>query len=492
MLGLYSDDWWSLVEPIHGTAPFSLDRLIQFVGVNTGYASRPVLGLFAFLMSSLLGSSAIGFQWASGVLVLLAALSLRSWLRRLLPESPAYYGLAADWATIFWMVMPWMVAVTAWPVMSHTILAQIFFTEAARMLPLRGPLTTKVALRFTFLLIASALSYEAFYFQIFPVIALCALSPLSGNRDKRTIIGLASLSCLAQAFQVVLNRYIARLNPASSKTFNPHWKSTFLSNLHALLGLKDGLREYGSLWFSLCLLFAACATCLVVIGFIRRTHRTLVCHITLIELMAITGLGISALIYSVAGYGFTFAGMQARTLFSPSWSLTIGFFGLLVCFFVQGNVILRSGLVLSAVGIVLAMVAAQHAIVEEWAHVWLQERNVLAATPIAEIRQLPRDSAILYVGPSYYRDIVVFGASWDLTAAAFAMPGLSENRRPHQGLTTIYPATKLYKWDWDGSYLRQNCPGYWIQKYPAKHLYVWDYTKSHFYEVPPQFAWPPP
>lgn len=492
MLGFYSDDWSSLVEPIHGTTPFSLDRLGQFVGIHTGYGSRPVLGMFAFLLSSVFGSSAMAYQWAAIVLVLIAALSLRAWLNGLLAAFSEYHSLVADWAVIFWLVMPWMLAVTAWPVMSHTLLAQILFTEAARMLMFPGPLSAKFAVRFGLLLMASALTYEAFYFQIFLVIALWAISGVGGGHDKRKMFMFLSIACIAQATPILLNRYAAQIGANTSKTLSKQWQSILLLNIrHFPAVLEASLLDRRSLWAGSVVLLLACAVCLAVVGITSQRQRPLIKMILLIALLAVTSFCISTSIYSLAGYGFTYTGVESRTLFSASWSLSIAFFGLLACFFIRANVVLRGGLLLSAIGVVVLAAYAQHTTLQDWAHVWQQERTIVAAAPVAEISQLPPDSSILYIGPSYYKSIVIFGASWDLTHAVFARKPLSDKRKPHQGLITIYPATELYKWSWDGSYLIQNLPGYWTQTFPAAHLYVWEYAKSRIDGLKPGFKWPP-
>jgi hypothetical protein len=491
MLGFYSDDWSSLVEPSHGTTPFSLERLEQFIGIHTGYGSRPVLGLFAFLLSSAFGSSAMAFQWAAIALVLIAALSLRSWLTGLLEVFSEYHSLAADLAVAFWLAMPWMLAVTCWPVMSHTLLAQIFFTEAARMLVLRGPLTVKSAVRFALLLMASALSYEAFYFQIFLVIGCWSLLPASGSHDKRKTFMLVSIACVAQVIPILLNRYVAQ-NGSTSKSFNARWPLTLLSNIRHFPGiLKASLLDYGSPAIILASLLLVCSLCLGVIGMIRKAQRSFFKAVLVIVLLGVTSFCISTSIYSLAGYGFTYAGVESRTLFSASWSLSIVFFGSLACFFIRASTTLRSALALSAIAAVVITALAQHATLQDWAYIWRQEQTIVAAAPALEISRLPPESAILYVGPSYYRNIVIFGASWDLTYAVFARRPLSENRKPHKGIITIYPATELYQWRWDGSHLTQELPGYWTQKFPATHLYVWDYTKSRLGGTEPGFKWPP-
>jgi len=206
-LGLYSDDWSTLVEPVHSTTPFSLDRLHYFVGYNTSYGPRPLLGFTAFLGSSLFGSSAFGLQLLSALLVLTAALSLRSWLTRLMPSSPMYRNLVADLAVISWMAMPWMLGVTAWPTMAQTLMAQILFTEAARLLLAHEQCSSSLMIRFAALLVGSYLTYEAFYFEVFPLIlfyAMCQLGPTKNRRDTAALLAIASC---AQAIPIAFNRY---------------------------------------------------------------------------------------------------------------------------------------------------------------------------------------------------------------------------------------------------------------------------------------------
>src|SRR5580704_5522103 len=169
VLGLYMDDWWYLLEPLHASAPFSLDRLHYFVGFGTGYGPRPLHGLTAFLITSIAGASPQAIQFMSTLLVLAAALSLRSWLNRTMSIFPRYRNLAGDFAVLFWLAMPWMLGETAWPGQVHNLGAQILFTELARLLLVRERLTAGLAALVTLGIVGSSLFYEAFYFAIVPV-----------------------------------------------------------------------------------------------------------------------------------------------------------------------------------------------------------------------------------------------------------------------------------------------------------------------------------
>jgi hypothetical protein len=132
---------------------------------------------------------------------------------------------------------------------------------------------------------------------------------------------------------------------------------------------------------------------------------------------------------------------------------------------------------------------AQKAVVSDWAIVWRQEQQVLEHVPVAEIKSLPPDSRVLYIGPSHYHNMVVFGAGWDMTAAVFSVPGLSRGRKAFQGLTWIHSATMLYNWSWDGERLTQDCPGYFTSSFPAKHLFVWNYDQGRVFEVEKGFRY---
>ena len=121
VLGLYADDWWSLLEPLHATPPVSFDRLHYFVGFGTAYGPRPLQGLMAFLVTLVAGTSPVAIQFMSTLLVLASALSLRAWLNGMMSVFPSYRRFAGDFAVIFWLAMPWMLGETAWPTQIHNV-----------------------------------------------------------------------------------------------------------------------------------------------------------------------------------------------------------------------------------------------------------------------------------------------------------------------------------------------------------------------------------
>ena len=491
-LGLYSDDWTCLVEPVHSTTPFSLDRLRYFVGFNTAYGPRPLLGFTAFLASSLCGSSVFGLQLFSALLVLTAALSLRSWLTRLMPNISMYRNLVADLAVISWMSMPWMLGVTAWPTLAQTLVAQILFTEAARLLLAHEQCTSSLMIRFAALLVGSYLTYEAFYFEVFPLIlfyALCQLGPTKNRRDTAALLAIASC---AQAIPIAFNRYAARLGVgvAPTKQFSSQWMILFVSNLRHLPETLETSVGNQALWSGLLTGLASFGVILLLHGLRKVSQRPLCLRILALLGLSFATLLIATFTYSIAGYGFAPFGIESRALFSASWSFTIGIFAFLFFIIVPGFWMLRAGLLFSVLCLIALLTFAQHRQADDWVTVWKQERAIIAAAPVEDIRLCPPDSAILYVGTFQYKHIVVFGASWEITPAVFSRKPLSENRRPYQGLTWLYPVGDSYIWAWDGTTLSMQLPGYWVQKYPAKHLYVWKLGAKTLETAQPGYRWP--
>jgi len=500
VLGFYGDDWFCFVDASQGTMPFSPARFLNFVGFFTSYAPRPVLGLIAFLFSSIFGTSAWGFQLGAAVLVLAAALSLRRWLSLLLADVQESRSFCADGATIFWLAMPWMLGVTAWPVLSQTLVAQIFFTEACRILLTRKVATISSRVLFAVLLVASGLTYEAFYFQIFIILGFYAISFKSRFRWRYQLLPAFGLACSAQLIVILVNRYSARVNPAFSKHWNAEWFRTAESSLLGLPRiLKPTIAESFPFVCAACVVLTAACTALLAVGMRRESSRPLALRIVGIFLLGVGATCVSAVTFALAGYSFQSDGVSSRTLFSASWGFTIVYFGLISCFAIKATMVSKMMvskwcLALSGAAVVVGMGYAQRYRVDEWAHAWHEQQKILAHVPASQIKELPRNSAVFFVGPGYYRGVPIFGAVHDITSAVFSLPPLAGARRPHNWRTPIYPATELYAWKWNGENITISQPGSWSFTYatPTKHLYVWKYPEERLEEVSAGFVWPPP
>jgi hypothetical protein len=483
-LGFYVDDWWYLLEPLHATAPFSLDRLHYFVGFGTSYASRPLQGLTAYLVTSIAGASPVMTQFISTLLVLAAALSLRSWLNRLLGIFPSYRKVAGDLAVIFWLAMPWMLGETAWPTVIHNFGAQILFTELARLLLVRERLSLRLAALVTAGIVGSSLFYEAFYFAILPVVVfywIVGRGPAKSRRDLALLLGIC---CLAQAIPIAFNRYCAYVGGPVTKSFNHDWLRWTAGNLLAFPNaLLNSFPEYRLFGLLLVIVVIGCALSLWVAGKHLESERLFRRYLIGLMSVAVAIVLISDTIYSAAGYGLASLGVGSRTFYTASLAFTIAFFALICPVFLQGARIAKLSLLSAAGVLVLVLGLAQHNRVAEWAYAWREELRILQGAPLDEIKSLPAQAAILYAGPSEYHGMVIFGTEWDLTAAVASRSPLNEKRRPFQGLHAIYPAGDRFTWSWDGATLSKVRSGRLVQTFPVQQLYLWRDGAAHLQPV---------
>lgn len=484
-LGFYHDDWWALVEPTHGTTPFLLERLKLFMGPDTPYAARPVDGFLMFLVNSIAGTSAFAYQFIAAIFVLLAALSLRAWFVALLPEHDfPSRNLAADLASIFWLSIPWSVASTAWPVLAPAAMgSQIFFTEASRRILPSRHVNAKTLMLLGLGLVASYLIYEPFYFQFLVVAGFYLAFEKEMFKTRFSSSGLIGVALgsllLARAVSRVMGKSLV-------KDLVPNWFGLFVGSLRGLPHqLEDSVGapgELSKLWMGIVSVCLVTLLALFLRGLIHRRLLKPTKRILGIFLMGTIALPVAVLTYALAGYDASAVGVGARTLQGVSWALAIIFFALVSMLLLSHSKLVRLISLVTLLAIIVLSCIRQEHVVEDWAFVWRQEKEVLAHTPIEKMKTLPRGSRVLYIGPSYYRGMVVFGADWDITGAVFSLPPLSRGRRHHQGLTQIYSAA-IYNWRWDGQNLIQEKPGYWTVSYPATRLFVWNYDRGEVVEA---------
>jgi hypothetical protein len=451
-----------------------------------------VAGLAAFLLSSISGSSAFVSQACATVLVLMAALSLRAWLKGLLVEQDRRRVLVADLGTMFWLAIPWSVASTVFlSAVVQGLTAQLFFTEAARRpLPSRK-LSSRHMVVLGLLLAASYLAYESFYFVFFVVAVFCLQFHRQMFQNRRAIYSFLGAVFGAQLLAIGFNRYIFRLNPSQSKKFAANWFSLFEGNLWNLpRNLHSTVHRFTSLWVAMICVLVVAALATMLIKAATDKPRRLAARILGMFLVGASVLPICTLTYSLAGYSYSAQGIDGRTLLGVSFGVTLIFFSLISTLLLSRGALITIGLLAAALSIVYVDAVAQKAVVSDWAIVWRQEQQVLEHVPVAEIDSLPPDSRVLYIGPSHYHNVVVFGADWDITAAVFSVPGLSRGRKAFQGLTWIHSATMLHNWSWDGERLVADRPGNFTSFFPAKHLFVWNYDQGRVFEVEKGFRYP--
>jgi hypothetical protein len=491
-LGFFSDDWAFLVTNTQSSAPFSLARLSHFLGTDTVYAARPVAGLISFAISSIAGQNPFAYQVFCALLALVAALSLRSWLRTLLPEASQLHPFAADLAAVVWLSLPWSVVTTAWPICAIAVLpAQILFTEAARLMAGGQGRGWKRILLSAALLLASYLTYEAFYFQGVLLAAFYWLR--AGRRSGPWRHRLVLAACVAQAAAIALNRFVAQLNPVRSKAFASAWQSYSWMSLRLLP--DELLRSLGSLGAASTALFAiivAAAISSAVIWLLNSEWRRLAGAFGVIA-FSLGTIPVFCVIYALAGYRIAFTGMTSRTLTGVSWALAVLLYGLLSTILSARRRVVAVGGAAAALLFAVVCGMAQQLHVSQLVAVWREEKTILAHVPVERIRSLPNGPQIniLYIGPSYHGDIPIFGAVWELTAAVFSLPEMHGWQNPDQSAVQIHPATTLYNWSFDGDALIQECPGYWKSRFKGKILYIWDYNEGRIFQVEKGFRWNP-
>jgi hypothetical protein len=402
-----------------------------------------------------------------------------------------------------WLSFPWSIAPSVFlTIAPQAMPAQILFTEAARRFGPPQRFSVSNLAKLGFLLLASYLTYESFYF-VFILVAFFSLlfhrNKLETRRQTFTFLGVVFGSQLAA---IVINRWLAHLNPAGSKSFAANWRGLFVGSLKTLPTQLNSTIVEADIWwiYALCVV-AAASLLLLGIAFFKPPERRSASGAVSIFLMGASALVGMTLIYSLAGYFYSVRGVESRTLFGASWAITVMFFALVSTVLLANNpahtairaapfFLLKFSLIAAAFALIALNGVSQRAALADWAYVWEHEQAILKQVPVEKIKALPPDSRILYIGPSYYNSLVIFGAYWDLTAAAFSLPELSRGRTAFQGLTTIHAATTLYHWRWDGQELFQELPPYWTMTFPASHLFIWDYDQRSMSEAAPGYEYP--
>jgi hypothetical protein len=361
--------------------------------------------------------------------------------------------------------------------------AQFFLTEAARLSlgAVIGPRRTAVI---ALLLVASALSYETFYFCAFPVFLAQWWSGRARFPSRRAAIFFWLALAGAQGAAIGFNRAIAARNGGASKMFSVHWIDSWLHNLGSLPGTLAGTMEAHDLWWA--------AGAAVVLGgtlfHLRRNRTELLAGRALIPAASMGAAGlvcvmVVAAIYALVGYEFTAAGVMGRTLGGVTWAVSLAIFGVVGCIGAGAPTLARRVALAGCGWTVVVQTAALHQHQTEWAGSWAAQREVIARAPLAKIGRLPPGSAVLFIGPDRFGVVEIFAAPWDLTAAVWSREPLNRDRRPFQIPVTFYPATRFYDWRFRAGQLHQELPGFFKQSFAVQRLFVWDYAAATLVEV---------
>ncbi|MBI5689762.1 MAG: hypothetical protein HZC55_06655 [Verrucomicrobia bacterium] len=488
LLGFYHDDWWSLVEAAAGTTAFSAERLANLFSWDAGYASRPLAGLTCFLISSVAGTHAPLWQLANALQVAVAAWALCRLLQVIsaqLAATPEAPRLPAHLAVGGFLLTPWNLGMTAWPVASGSLLSLAGFALGAANLLEPGARPGR-AWRSSAWCLASFLCYEGFYLQWGVILALAA----GWGMERRELVRSAAALAAVQIVAVLYNRAIAGFLPnEATKQYFSEWPRLWWESLFGLPGeLAHTLPGSPDLGQGLFLLGGV----VILLAAWRVPNRPLARKVVTLVLAALALAATAALVHALAGYRLTSAGVMSRTTYSLSLALALPVLAAAHFAGVPPWLAARRPLGVVAAGVAALLAAGQFLAVSCWASVWRLQREVLAAMPVERIRRLsPAEDRVLFVGPAYQDHLVVFGAEWDLTAAVRHRPELAPGRRAFTDVVRIHPATAQYVWHWNGSVLTQDCPGYWVRRFPVKRLHLWNHYTGTFSVAAPGFRFTP-
>ena len=492
-LGFYSDDWPNIVEAAHHGGPFSWERWLQ---INQRIPlARPLQIPLMFLLSSLFGKSAILWQLSLLAVVAVTAWALRNFLGRLLGWLGAGSRAPADLAVALWLAVPWSLGYSAWPVALPNMLSFLLFLLAGTVL-LRSR-SVRSVLGATVLFGASILTYEAFYLQFLPLLALVALvvlatpvaapartvdagdPPISALRralgGDRALMW-AGLSLLAvQLGAVGWNRLAAQLQPWTAKRFNHQWAGETLDSLSGLPHQLALTLPSGRWVATAAVLILLAFTVVSVLRHPRRGRKTR-SMVAAVILIALCGLVLGVVVLSMAGYSLAALGRPSRTFISPNFWMLLGTGALL--FLVEGAR-LRQAVTVVALVLVVVLSAANINWVREWAQIWQVEREMVAEFPAEQFQGADEKALVLVRNGLMVENARVFPDSWSIGGAIVdSHPG---TRNPDGSYRRFVPYKAGWRNYWNGNRLTQRVGTAGDERrlvFSGSELWIWDLDRD--------------
>lgn len=490
-LGFYHDDWSMLVESTNYGAPFSLIRLKWFMA---GFTSRPFSGLLYYLFSSSFGRSPFIWQVGQAIIVLIAAIALRSFLKSLFKFLKIKTIWILDLAVSLWLVFPWTMGTTAWPTSGTPLFSLIFFALAGKRL-FSNLQKGKIPGFFTNLLfLSSYLVYEAFYFQYLVLISFAFLIRLQKHFQWKLItIPLITLT-LSQTAVIVWNRLSPRFLPGFTKTFYKNWLALFLDSFRKLP--KGLFKSAAELKIPLKIIVLVLVVCFFIYFCKTLLKKGFTKSFLLISpiFLSLVGIILSVLIYSLAGYGIETIGLFSRTNLSLSFWLAITialFYGLM---YENLPLLFKKIASLATISLLFCFISATFLRTQEWAAAWKIQKQILASAPIEQISKTDPAAAIIFVGPYIYKGIHLFIASWDISAAMnntypqLRLPNVAAEKWRGGRLFTVQ---RDWLTSWDGKLLTQrnlpkDQPPIW--RLEASEVWLWKYDSQEFIKMEEPFV----
>jgi hypothetical protein len=475
LLGFYHDDWALGVGGVYHGAAFSLERLSWYLKWD---ASRPVEMVVCFLFSSLGGDSPFLWHLLSAFTALGVALTLRAFLRSMLRllgnETELWVG---DLGAALWLVLPWTLGATAFVTLNTSLFSGICFALCGCVLFdawRRGKSGWWLASVFYLL---GALTYENFYGQFVVLLLIGFVAGAHRRIGTRAFILSAVALGAAQALAFGWNqvyRHVA--SSAVVKEATTSWLPYIKGSIKWLpIKLLDAAAE---VQLPLVALLAAWLVILCVsLAQVSRDKRRQVLWI-----IALCGLGavLTAVVLAFGRYSFETRGVFSRTTLALSFWLVIGF-AVAHCLL---SSIWKKIAIGATCGIVALLAVSQFFRVNEWAHVWRIQQQILAAAPLTELLKTDSNAVILYDGPFEHAGVVVFGASWDITPAMnHTHPELTRDGVRLQ----FTPNRRDWVTVWDGQALLQTNPTLVFRVEPSE-VWLWNFPKGELTKLQPPWT----
>ncbi len=496
-LGFYSDDWTQIIAP-EATEKLGTD----FSSYLQRFYNRPVIGAIFFLSTKALGASEPAYwQIYAAVLVLLTSVCLyifvREILRYLCIEEVEFYSVLA---AVFWLVSPWNLGFTVWSSAVNNAFSMIFYFLSGWSLFYylnKGKLTFLLPILF-FLL--SCFTYESFYFQFIPLFIIAFSMDFHKRFGKVKTIYLFGAFLLIQFFVIFWNRIIEF---GVTKAFNPHFFETVAANfVHLPYAAFRSAEGISFILIPLFILFVV----IVISNFKKNNfdssdeYKAAVLFIIAI----LSGILISLIVYSGAGYIVWGMGMRGRTF------ITVGFW--LAVLFSFSVYLLRERFQLSGklvnvlVGATIILLASATVFrTFDWSKAWSVQKEVIGEFPYEKIKRTDSAAIILIDVPFRYNYVGIFdtfwAADWQIKIGYRFVDSIKVNGRDIIGNRDIEIArnyldpVKGGKWAniWTGDKLIQKydeedskaAKRLFIQKRITKgsELWIWEYDSGKFYRI---------
>jgi len=438
ILGFYHDDWSLLTVASPYGAPL----------LSGGGQTRPLYVGLGYLAVTLFGTNTYLWHTYGALLVLVVAMILYlcgyEVAKALNPDNGSA-RFAAMVGAASWMLFPWGLGYAAWPVMFPGLwqVGLVGLSAWLVLLDSRKPANLVVA---ALALVASTLIYEAFWLSFLPI-ALLALA-VDQKKSVWNAIRVALALGLPQSLVICWSLYVGSIGGGGGKRVNTRLLD-LLGQLPTRLAQWSGL-DVAIVYGLLCIALLGLA--LIIWLYIRNRA------ISLILVATTSGILISAIIFSAAGYALTPSGVFSRTFIAINLWLAV----LIAALFAVAAGTQMLGKAYRAVGVAALVVLGVFSVSEtlRWAESWEFQKAFLAGVPEAATTLGAQSDILVLEMPDRVGRIESIGAFWDATAAVYMMaPKLREAIEGDRLWVTVSRAAE-WRTHWDGEELTQ----YWCRE----------------------------